>query len=311
LKQALIRDVIVKVKWTGDADIDVMIKEPAGTVCSLRNQRTTSGGLMIGDLPDSASKEHVEGHMAVYTCPKAFSGNYQVLIRRVFGKVPTGNVNVEVSTQYNTNQEKTLTQKIPVKDGEALVKFDVTEGRRKESLRDAQVVNAAVAALGQKQVQHEAMLAQQLAAANDPQQAAALAAVQQAGANASAAQAQQQNSNLFPAPWANGLHSGVGYAPVIITLPEGTNYMAFGVVSADRRYVRITCVPYFSQVSDVHTFSIGSGATTNTPGIGTGGQGYSGVANANQGGGFNAAGNNGAAGAGGVGGGGAAGGGVF
>ena len=103
LNQAMARDCVVKVQWTGDADIDVMVKEPAGTVCSLRNQRTTSGGMLVGDL-SSDNKASIEGHMAVYACPKAFSGNYQLLIRRVFGKLTTGKVTVEVITHYNTDE---------------------------------------------------------------------------------------------------------------------------------------------------------------------------------------------------------------
>ena len=69
---ALARDIIVRVQWTGDADIDVMIKEPAGTICSLRNPRTTGGGMLIGDAPNPDGKEKLDGHMAVYSCPKAF-----------------------------------------------------------------------------------------------------------------------------------------------------------------------------------------------------------------------------------------------
>ena len=105
--------------------------------------------------------------------------------------------------------------------------------------------------------------------------AAALAAVQQAAAGSSAGQNQQVSPFAFPTPWPNGL-GAVGYQPVIITLPEGANFAATAVVSADRRYVRITCVPFFSLVSDVHTFSMADGSTTSTPGIGTGGAGYSG-----------------------------------
>jgi hypothetical protein len=52
---------------------------------------------------------------------------------------------------------------------------------------------------------------------------------------------------------------------VIITLPTGTNLQATGVISADRRYVRITALPLFSQVGQVTTFNIGSGATTTMP----------------------------------------------
>ena len=49
VQQAITRDCLVKISWTGDADVDVMVEEPAGTVCSLRNARTTSGGVLLGD----------------------------------------------------------------------------------------------------------------------------------------------------------------------------------------------------------------------------------------------------------------------
>ena len=99
--------------------------------------------------------------LAVYSCPKAFNGSYQVLIRRVFGNVPTGNVRVVVNSHYNTPEAKeTVWEKIPVKDGESLVKFDLADGRRKESIRETQIVNAAAAAIGQHQ--QNAILAQRL-----------------------------------------------------------------------------------------------------------------------------------------------------
>ena len=181
LDQAIARDCVVKVQWTGDADVDVMVKEPAGTVCSLRNQRTTSGGMLLGDQ-SSDTKASIEGHVAVYSCPKAFSGNYQLLIRRVFGKLTTGKVSVKVITHYNTKMAKTLEKKIPLDGGEALVKFDVADGRRKESIQEQQVVNAAVAAVAQRNLaNHPEILAQQFAALNDPAAAAALGAVQQRG----------------------------------------------------------------------------------------------------------------------------------
>ncbi len=34
IEDARLRDVTVKVTWTGDADVDLMVEEPAGTVCS-------------------------------------------------------------------------------------------------------------------------------------------------------------------------------------------------------------------------------------------------------------------------------------
>ncbi len=274
LDTALIRDCVVRVQWTGDADIDVMVKEPGGTICSLRNPRTTSGGSLIGDYSPPDGKEKVGGHMAVYSCSQAFSGKYQVLVRRVFGNVPTGYVKVTADVHYNSPQAKeTVWEKIPVKDGESLVTFDLSDGRRKESIRERQIVNAAVAAVGQ--MHQQLVLAQQLEALNDPNAASALAAAQQNSASASAAQSQP----ISPLAWPNVGRGAVGYQPVITTLPEGTNMSATAVVSADRRYVRITPVPVFSAISQVHTFSIDSGSTTSTPGVGTGGQGFSGATN--------------------------------
>ena len=106
IDQALVRDCMVRVQWTGDADIDVMVKEPGGTICSLRNQRTTGGGMLVGDLSSPDGKESIEGHTAVYSCPKAISGEYQVLVRRVFGNVPTGHVKVIVDQHMFTPQAK-------------------------------------------------------------------------------------------------------------------------------------------------------------------------------------------------------------
>jgi hypothetical protein len=47
----------------------------------------------------------------------------------------------------------------------------------------------------------------------------------------------------------------VGYQPIIQTLPEGAQMAAVGVISADRRYVRISTAPTFSTIGDVQTFT--------------------------------------------------------
>ena len=51
--------------------------------------------------------------------------------------------------------------------------------------------------------------------------------------------------------------------PVIVVLNEGTMMTIQAVVSDDRRYVRLTVVPFFSQVGDVDTFTF-EGSTTST-----------------------------------------------
>ena len=54
------------------------------------------------------------------------------------------------------------------------------------------------------------------------------------------------------------------YQPVIVVLNEGTTLNVQAVVSADRRFVRLTLVPFFSQIGDVDTFTFDGSVTTNS-----------------------------------------------
>jgi general secretion pathway protein D len=45
------------------------------------------------------------------------------------------------------------------------------------------------------------------------------------------------------------------HAPVIVVLSEGTSLSVQAVVSNDRRFVRLTLVPFFSQIGDVEEFT--------------------------------------------------------
>ena len=51
--------------------------------------------------------------------------------------------------------------------------------------------------------------------------------------------------------------------PVIVVLSEGTLMSIQAVVSDDRRYVRLTVVPFFSEIGDVQTFTFDGTTTTN------------------------------------------------
>ena len=50
--------------------------------------------------------------------------------------------------------------------------------------------------------------------------------------------------------------------PVIVVLSEGTMLTVQAVVSDDRRYVRLTLVPFFSQIGEVNTFTFEGSETT-------------------------------------------------
>ncbi len=280
IDRASIRDCEVHVSWTGDAEVDMSVEEPAGSVCSFRTPRTLSGGMMLSSSADRSDAATGEGISADYVVTKGFSGQYHVLLRRVWGKVSGGKVTIDVYSHLGDKTSTRIHKQIPLGEKDAVVNFDLKDGRRQESLTQAQVAAATQNVLGVNQALLQQMaagdqapqgvdvgdrgkLAQQLAALNDPAAVQALAAsrtVNGVPVNNPVA----GNNPLFPFIQ----QQAVGFQPVITTLPEGTNMSATAVVSADRRYVRISVVPLFSAVGDVTTFNFTTGAQTLNGGAG-------------------------------------------
>jgi hypothetical protein len=225
---------------------------------------------MLGDATAQAGRDSLGGRAEVYVCPKGFDGTYRLLVRRVWGNVTGGRVNVEVITHYRGLNSANVRKKVTLNNDEALVTFDLKGGRRKEPLREQQVANA----VGGQLAVNRQILAQQLDAAVDPSVLQQLALARSGGNGAAAA-----NDGF---PFFGG--GAVGYQPVIITLPKGANLAATAVISADRRYVRITCVPLFSGVSEVTVFNMASGSAESSD-LGTGFGGFSGQGGGQGGGG--------------------------
>ena len=130
LNEALVRDCLVRVTWNGDAEIDMTVEEPAGTVCSLRNPRTTSGGVLLASNPHRDSITD-EGTTEEFVVTKGFSGKYRMLLRRVWGKPTAGKVTVEVYTHYGSKQATLMRKQIPLGETDAMVEFSLKDGRRK------------------------------------------------------------------------------------------------------------------------------------------------------------------------------------
>ncbi len=300
LKQALQRDCVIRVSWTGDADVDLLVEEPSGTICSLRNPYTTAGGIMLGDSQAIVENAIPGAHSEVYCCPQGFKGQYRLLVRRVWGKPTANKVVVDVYKNVLSDKVTHNQQTVPVGDADAVVVFDLEQGRRQQPLAEQQV---AMAAQKQAEVGRQ-VLAQQLGAVADEGSLRDFRASRQF--------MRQGGQRGFP-PFNRG---AVGFQPVITVLPEGANLSTNAVISADRRYVRITALPFFSGIAEVNVFNMQTGAGgMNNQGMGggqgTGGQGFGGMGGGG-GGGFGGGGGGGFGGGGGGGGfGGGGGGGGF
>ncbi|MBQ6616678.1 MAG: VWA domain-containing protein [Thermoguttaceae bacterium] len=242
------RDCIIRVSWTGQADIDIAVEEPGGTVCSMKNIQTPAGGFFMGDAHAGQLGKNNKAMSETYVCPKGFNGDYRLAVKKLWGNVIGGKVKVELFTHVNADDLNSLKGKKPMvgyiqlKDDAAGMMFTLHDGRR--TAASQQVIANAV----NNQV-NRAILAQQLAQAFDPNAMAKLDGF------VNADQAAEEGRYYYP----YYRQGAVGYQPQIITLPTGTNLMAQAVVSADRRYVRITSVPMFSYIANVRIFNYVTG----------------------------------------------------
>jgi hypothetical protein len=121
------RDLVVKLMWQGEADLDLKIEEPSGSFCTPLNKQTVGGGTMIAD-----SLAHMTSE--TYAAAEAFSGEYKVWVERVWGK-PLGNkAQLKIIRHQGTpnETEELITIKLISNISEPLiVKLD--DGRRTEA----------------------------------------------------------------------------------------------------------------------------------------------------------------------------------
>ena len=256
VRKARQRDCVVVVTWTGDADIDLAVEEPAGSVVSQRQPRSTSGGVHLGDVSASDRGSGVKGLAEAYVCPEGFTGEYRVMLKNVWGRPTSGKVTIDIYSNFGTDREQVIHKQVALAEKNAVIAFDLKDGRRKEALPEDQVANIAKI----QNAANRAVLAQQMAQFDDSQAARDFALA--------LAMAERNGMGL---PWRRG---AVGYRPIITALPEGANFNSNAVISADRRYVRVAPSPTFSQVTEVSTFNFVTGnSTTQQQGQGGGGFG--------------------------------------
>ncbi|MEQ1830039.1 MAG: hypothetical protein ABL921_29025, partial [Pirellula sp.] len=261
LKQAQKRDIVVRVVWTGNADIDVSVEEPTGTICDKTNVRTSSGGLLLSD-GSSLDKPSKDGFSETYVCSTGYSGQYRILLRKVWGEITGGTVTINIITDYQTENQRIVQQQIPVGNGskDAIVIAEVKNGRR-----TAPVVEAQLASVQKKKVESShAVLAQMAGPGNGGSDFESGSYLQQLASAYANGGANGNQGRAFPFVG----RGAVGYQPVISVIPAGTFMSVFGVVSGDRRYVQMAPSPNFSDIVAVDTFNT---VTGNIQGGGGGG----------------------------------------
>ncbi len=116
------RDMVIQLTWQGEADLDLEVKEPIGTVCSFLQRQTPGGGTLLGDNLSDMTRE-------TYVAPKAFSGEYHVTFRRIWGRPLGGKATLEIIQHQGTPRQTTRRETI-VFDRKHSLAFSLDEGRR-------------------------------------------------------------------------------------------------------------------------------------------------------------------------------------
>lgn len=235
------RDLVLRLTWSGDGDVDLIVEEPLGTVCSYEHPHTAGGGVLVHDGYGPKQDDCYEQYVCAFGAP----GNYRVRVRHVWGDVVGKRAQLTVIRYQGTSKEDGQTFTVPLGTEDQVVRVSLQEGRRTElSAVPARQTARTVQPGGRKP--RPQILAQ--AGGQGAQQAV---------------QSFQQSRGV--------ISGAVGYTPIISVIPEGVSLSALAVVSGDRRYVRMTLNPVFSNITDVFTFSFAGGAPAGNPGGAAGG----------------------------------------
>ena len=248
LQAALERDCYINVSWTGDADLDLYVMEPGGTTCSRLEKRTTGGGVLMRD--SFTPKPGLSGEVSEqYILPKGFSGDYRLVIKRVWGQVTSGKVTVSINNHYRSPNAVSMTKQVDIDNEGAIVLFSIDQGRRTESLEDHEIQTV----VRNQMRTNRTIMAQEL----DEDYSSGAASDYFGGLLAGA------GNGVVDGALNRRLGRGaVGYTPIITQIPEGTFFTVNHATTADRLHVMISVSPTFSQITSVSTFNILGDANT-------------------------------------------------
>lgn len=241
IAQAERRDLHIKVEWSGDGDLDLKVREPLGTACSVVQPKTASGGLLIHD----GFGPRRENCFEEYICVEAAPGEYEIQIEYVDGRIVGKRCVVTIVSHVGSSEKRVFRTVVSLDGPTVTVPFKLDKGRRKELGPKLQRQAAAQGSVGLTRQEI-------IARVRRGRPAGGQVLAPQGGTGQGAI------GSGFRLP-AGAFTAGVGFTPVIGIINEGVSLTANAVVSADRRFVRISVAPFFNTLREIQTFSFQGG----------------------------------------------------
>lgn len=133
-EQAQAVDLQVRMNWIGPADLDLVITEPNGEVCSFRNRLTKNSGRLIREDGVTEDRRNGNRHLEHYVNHSALTGDYEIAVRFVLGSVPTGTAQLEIIQHAGTPRESRTLKTVRLAKEDVKVTVSLTDGRASTAL---------------------------------------------------------------------------------------------------------------------------------------------------------------------------------
>jgi tetratricopeptide (TPR) repeat protein len=236
------RDLVIKLLWQGEADLDLKIQEPTGAICSSLNRQSIGGGTLLADSFTAGTGE-------TYTAAEAFSGEYKVFVDRIWGKPLGSKAQVKIIRNQGTPEE--TEQLIPLKidsDSVLAATFKLETGRRTET---AYVPPSSVHSMLDSDLTPENRdeVVSKLINLSDPE----VTGMERGFAGGVGGGAVAPRVNAAPiaeAPKALDKAHTLYQSRIRSLVKTGADVTAQAVLSADRRSVHVNVKPVFNTLTD-------------------------------------------------------------
>jgi tetratricopeptide (TPR) repeat protein len=121
------RDVVIHLTWETSqeaADLEMIVKEPTGSVCSYDQKQTAGGGILLANDLKTPNK-------ITYVAAQGFAGTYEITVRKLWGRPLFGQARLEIIQNLGTPKETHRLEIIKL-DQTHTVSARLEEGRRSE-----------------------------------------------------------------------------------------------------------------------------------------------------------------------------------